>query len=171
MNDKGFSLLEMLVVITIMVTLLAIGTLQFNDMTRKANIEKQTRQLQADLMKVRSEALLQKRPRAVTFASTATQTIFSMYSSTNTAVGVGPVAQDKLNYVMEPAPVTISFDQMGIADSTSFNILVDPHRMALCVTSNDSQVAYDSIVVSQTMITVGKRQQGQNCTYDKVDQK
>jgi prepilin-type N-terminal cleavage/methylation domain-containing protein len=170
MNDRGFSLVEMIVVIGIMATLLSIATLQFNRMTTKYNIEAQTKMLHGDLMKVRAEALLQKRSRAVNFVSTTTQTTFSIFSSVDT--GAGAVAQNKLKYRMAPGGTTIiNFDRMGMASSSSFNVSVDPPILTVCTSPSDNPSALDSIIITPTRIGVGKRQTGQGCTYDKVDQK
>ena len=170
MDNKGFSLVELIVIMAIMATILSIATLQFNQMSRKYNIEAQTRMLYADIMKVRSEALLQKRPRAVNFVSTTTQTTFSIYSSANTSVGAA--AQNPMKFPMIPVgTTTISFDQMGMASSSGFNFTVEPPILALCTSLDDKSIGYDSIVITPTRIAIGKRQEGQDCTYDKVDQK
>lgn len=64
MRKNGFTLVELMVVVAIMGTLLTIGTLAFNSMTRKSAIEAQTKEIYGDLMKARSEAIYQKSNRS-----------------------------------------------------------------------------------------------------------
>ncbi|MBI5657285.1 MAG: prepilin-type N-terminal cleavage/methylation domain-containing protein, partial [Geobacter sp.] len=82
MRQHGFTLVELMIVICIAGILIAIATLQFNTYVTKTNIEAQTKMLFSDLMKVRSEALFQKRARAVSI----TENQFIVYSS-NVASG------------------------------------------------------------------------------------
>jgi len=58
MGVRGFSLMELMVVLAIFATLLSIATLDFNAMTKKAQIERQTRELFADLNQARTDSFL-----------------------------------------------------------------------------------------------------------------
>ena len=77
MKRNGFSLIELVVVIAIMGTLIAIGALGYSSMTRKAGVEGQVKTMYADLMNARSQALYRKTCRYVT----VTGTQFSVYTS------------------------------------------------------------------------------------------
>ncbi len=158
MSEKGFSLVEMIVVMAIIATILAIATLNFNQMTRKSNIEAQTRMMYADIMKARAESLLIKKGRSVV----VTASTFSVYSST--AVTVGPLLQRTLKYpvTLNPTSFQIDFDTMGIASLDG---------AALCASTNNNPAGVDSIVVEKTRILMGKWKQGVSCSAANIDAK
>jgi prepilin-type N-terminal cleavage/methylation domain-containing protein len=81
MNNKAFSLVELVVVIAIMGTLMAIVTLNFNDWQRKAQIERQTRELFADLNQARIDSLHSKKRHSIVMQPNSY--IFKRYSSEN----------------------------------------------------------------------------------------
>jgi prepilin-type N-terminal cleavage/methylation domain-containing protein len=75
MNGKGFALTELIVVIAIIATLLTIATLNFSSMSKKAQIERQTRELFAELNQARMDSVFMKKrhkmimqPNSYTFA-------------------------------------------------------------------------------------------------------
>lgn len=152
MRASGFSLIELLVIIAVMGTLLAIGTLQFNQYTQKANIEGQVRTMYADLMKARSEALLQKRNRS--FTVTGTQ--FKIYPSSD---GSGtPVKETTFNYAAAfDNTNTISFNSRGMASGTK----------TICVEPAGNPAFIDSIIITETMFRLGKWNGG-NCESGNV---
>jgi prepilin-type N-terminal cleavage/methylation domain-containing protein len=161
MKRNGFSLVEMLAVLAIISIILAISTLQFNQMTRKANIEAQTRMLYADLMTVRTQALLQKRDRLTTFSST----LFTAYSSGS---GLGtPVLRRSLKYPVIPAGTAVTFSTSGMI---SWTPSTDP-SIAVCVDPVDDAAALDTVVFDQTRLEIGKRTKGKDCVvnYDSTN--
>ena len=81
MSERGFSLVELVVVMALMGILLSIGLLQFNSYSTKGKIESQLKMMKSDLAEVRVQALFQKRPRAVVISGTQ----FSVYSSVVTS--------------------------------------------------------------------------------------
>lgn len=56
-KDKGFTLVEVLVVLAILGILFSIGTLQFGKMVQSSNIEKDIKELYSDLMSARINAM------------------------------------------------------------------------------------------------------------------
>jgi prepilin-type N-terminal cleavage/methylation domain-containing protein len=87
MNNRGFSLIELVVVIGIMAALLGIVTLDFNSWTKKYQAERQTREMYSDIMQLRLSAMQQKQRCAMFLGSR--QYNFKTYTSANEAVLTG----------------------------------------------------------------------------------
>lgn len=155
MRQAGFSLVELIVIIAVMGTLLAIGTLQFNRFSQKAKIESQLRTMYADLMKTRSEALLLKRNRSFT----VTNTQFKIYT---TADGSGtPIHVTDFKYPVNfDNSDIISFSNRGLASGSK----------TVCVEPAGNPAMIDSIRVTETMTQLGKWNGG-NCESGNVTAK
>ena len=155
MRQSGFSLVELIVIMAIMGILLGIGTLNFSQMSRKSAVESQVKTLHADLMAVRSEALFRKRERALTIGGST----FAVYSS-RTVTGT-PVKTRALKYPVKNAgAVVIEFDTLGLS---RFAV-----PEAVCISSPDDSPATDSVVVTRSMIFMGKLKPGMECNDENV---
>lgn len=156
MGQKGFSLVEMLVVVAITGILLAIATLQFNQHSKKAGIEAQVKTMFTDIMNARAEALLQKSDRSIKVDSSTS--LFSIYPNGD---GSGtPLLQKTLSYpVVYNDSAVISFDTRGVA-STSKTVCVEP-------SGNPAYV--DSIIITAMSIQLGKRRTGEACNSVNID--
>jgi type II secretory pathway pseudopilin PulG len=151
---RGFTIVEVIVVLTIMFILFALGTMTWNRMSMKTEIEKQTKTLFADLMNVRMEAFYTKRERGVVISGKN----FTVYSSSVTS-GT-PVLSKSFTYNFRPTgATTIIFDTSGMANGFQGSLCVDPFGSLL----QSSDAAVDSLVVSQARINLGKRTAGANC--------
>jgi prepilin-type N-terminal cleavage/methylation domain-containing protein len=163
MRENGFSLVELLVVIVISGTLLAISSLYFSAMTVKNGIEREMKEMYADLMTIRSEALFQKKTRSVTI----TATIFSVYSSNN--VGVTPLSSKTLSYAVNlflypsssPATLQIDYDNRGVATFGGDNTIL---KAAVCAQMTGKS-SIDTVAATQTIVQMG-RQKSAGCSYD-----
>lgn len=151
MRQGGFSLVELVVVMGIAMVLIAIGTLQFNEYSRKNAIESQAKKLQADLLRTKADALLQRRDRAVTFSSSQ----YSIYSSSVTTAG--PVQQVAVkNAISSDIAGQLVFEKSGLVTDPSMA------NRAICVGPSGNRAAVDSVVITDTQIRIGKWSAG-NC--------
>lgn len=147
MNTRGFTLTELLIVIAVIGILSAIATMEFNKMMRKSGVEAQMRTIYSDLMAIRTEAVHQRRQRAVIFTASR----YEIYSSVATT-GVGARTVKDLRYPLL-SNTTISnkiiFTEQGLLD--------DPNNgnRSICV-QEDTGAAVDSIVLSTTRIQLGR---------------
>ena len=143
MKDAGFSLLELIVVVLIISALLAIATMQFNSYSRKSQIEGEMRTLNADLAELRTQALYQKRARAVVIAGSQ----LAIYPGTDTTVA--PVRTRNLIYpVRSDGTATVIFETSGLLNVGS--------GRAFCLNAGTNPATVDSIVLTTSRIYLGK---------------
>ena len=162
MSVRGFSLVELVLIIAVMGILLAIATQNWNAMQTKGAIESEIKMIQADLMELRLQALYQKRPRSAVINGLD----FKVYSSTVTGVAPLQVKQLKFATVWDSGD-TVSFDAQGLLDG------VDHRYLCVVPSSNLSVIngAYvDSIDISQSRITLAKRTKG-GCDSASIEQR
>ncbi len=153
MNDRGFSLMELLIVVTLIGIMSAFATYEFSKALKKSAIEGQTKQMYTDIMAVRLDAMYSKHPRTVAVNGTT----FSVYSS-SFATGT-PTSQTVLKFpaVWDAGSSNVTFDGRGL--------LIGTTDRALCIDpSNDLAVVnpavLDSVVISMAMVSMGKRSGG-----------
>jgi prepilin-type N-terminal cleavage/methylation domain-containing protein len=78
-NSKGFSLVELIVVIGIIAIFLSISTISFNSWQVKHKMEAQIREMVSDFNEIRIRALTTKQRHSITF--NASSYVFRSYSS------------------------------------------------------------------------------------------
>ncbi len=159
MNKNGFTLIELLVVIGIIGILIAVGTLDFRDMTVKSNVEGQVREMYADLMVTRVQAMSRNRDHFVRLNNAAQYT--AVDDSDNDGINdmIAPdtqLYQKSLKYPIQwnsavPGNVDLIFDSKGLADSAGLGTISVP---------NTAGAAYDCIVIDITRIYIGKMSGG-----------
>lgn len=161
MKEAGFSLIELIVVVVTISALLAIGTLQFNSYTKKSQIERQMRTINADLSELRLQALYQKRARAVVISGTE----FAIYPGTDT--GAQPVTVKKLIHpVLSNGTGAVIFETSGLLNVGS--------ARAFCLNAGKNPATVDSIVLTTSRIYLGKWNlpEGSNdqCNAENIEQ-
>ena len=166
MNSRGFSLVELLVIMFLIGILGSIATLNWQEMKVKSDTETQAKTLYADLAAVRLDALYTKRDRSVRIDNQ----VFKVYSSTVTSVT--PVSTKKLTYktVWNSTSLLttggLTFDAQGLMNGNQRSICILPSGDTIDVSSAN----VDSLVISQARINLGKRTGG-DCNSDNIEQK
>lgn len=163
---KGFSLIELLVVIIIMGTLATIAGISANSMLQRYAIEGQIREMYADLMNVRARSMQRNRTHFVSLGTNS----FTVYEDTNTPPdGNGSLETASDTVVMQktlkknvtvPNP-SVVFDSKGMTAD----------NQTLCIFSEVTPV-FDCMIISATRINTGKiKNQGDACVKDNCDAK
>jgi prepilin-type N-terminal cleavage/methylation domain-containing protein len=160
MDRDGFTLVELIVVVAIVGILLAIVTPNFQDYTKRSNIDGQTKMLFADLQEARGRSLFERKTVSVALTSN----VLKVYSSAT--VSVTPLIQKTLKH---PVTLTnsalITFESGGICNSAT------PASDQLICVQTENSAAYDSIIISPTRIKMGKRNPGGACASASVQAK
>ena len=156
-SSRGFTLTEILIVIALMGILLALSTFGFSQYQRKAKMEEQMRTLYADLMEARSKALYEKTPRTVKVQANS----YAVYPASD-ATGTPELTRD-LKYSVESSVTTDNvFSAQGILQNVS--------AKSVCI-SESNQLSVDAVVISETMISIGKRTNGAACASANITTK
>jgi prepilin-type N-terminal cleavage/methylation domain-containing protein len=142
MNSRGYSLVEMVVVIGIVSILLAIGTLRFNEYMKRYRIEAQTRLIYSELLRARANALYQRRETRMKLYTNR----FEVYSSK--ADSGAPIASQVLGYpIVWGGGDNVDFDERGMA----------VNNQSICLDYGDGSGAVNSVVIFKTRVSIGKK--------------
>jgi prepilin-type N-terminal cleavage/methylation domain-containing protein len=157
MDNKGFALLELLVVILIMGTLMTIATLEFNSWQKRAQIERQTRELFADLNQARMDSFhLKKRHSIVMQPGSYT---FRRYSSENENHFAGTAVRIRnVSYQITKASGSSAADDVVEFDIRGFTNDWDTYRINPIGTA----ALVDCIVIATGRTNLGKME-GTSC--------
>ena len=151
MNRRGFTIVELVLVIAIIAILLSLGTIYFSKWQRKASIEREVKEFYSDLMYTRQQAMVTGMRHRIQFVSAKSITLLR-YSSEGDATGK-QIKQKNLPYSMsrsnwaDPSNDVIDFNSRGM--------MTDPVQKAICVYSDAGPVP-DSIVILQSRISLGR---------------
>jgi prepilin-type N-terminal cleavage/methylation domain-containing protein len=151
MKENGFTMVELLVVITIITILLALVTLNFSAWTRKHNEEAQVKMMYTDMLSAKVDAMHKRHQFTVN-----TNVITNTYTITD--VTAGTVVQKTLKFPVTTSAGagTLTFDVNGL------NITANAPQ-AICLQTNDVNLAYDAIIIDQVKVNLAKRNPGGNC--------
>lgn len=145
MDRRGFTVIELLIVVSLMGFMAALGSFGFSAYMKKSQITNQTRTLYGELMQYRIKAFHEK--KNWTFKITASG--YGVYSSAN--VAVSPVRSVELKRrVTSSDAVDITFDGQGGSSVAA---------KAVCVEA-DNDATVDSVVVSTSRVLIGKKGTG-----------
>jgi type IV fimbrial biogenesis protein FimT len=164
-NDRGFTLVELLVVIALIGIITTLASLNWNQMSTKVAIESEAKIMHADLMEVRMQALYTKKQRRVGISGQQ----FKIYSSAVETPTPQLTKNLKYPVVWSGAATSVVFDTHGLRVGN-----VDENDTICILPTNDTSVVYaaavDSIIISQARINLGKRTGG-GCSSGNIDQK
>ncbi len=158
MTNRGFTLVELVLVLVIVMTLLTIAGIAGRDWMVRSEVEKQTRMLYVDLMNARAAALQNNRAHFV--ALTTNQ--YSIYEDTfdapdgngelNTGAGQDRlVSRTNVRYPLSDFAATVTFSASGLVSPNGrINIVSDVNPLINCIS------------MMATRVRTGKRN-GANC--------
>ena len=161
MQERGFTLVELIIVVAIMAVLVSVGSLEYNKMQKKAEIEREVVTIYTSLSDLRLQALYTKTPRSAIISGSQ----LKIYASADTAVPPLSVLTLPYQVVMTSGASLVAFDASGMMLDSESAICIEPAGVA------DNPGNTDSVVVSAARIHTGKRTSGEDCAPDKVSQK
>ena len=176
-RNSGFTIAELMMVIAILATLIALGVFSYKGWQDKYALEVKIKGLQSDILNTRVRTMERRRAHFVSLAARQ----YAVYEDTNTApdgngtlepasdtqITLKDLGQDPhlkptfvLSWSLDP---DIKFTKRGFVDSTDLDPLDNDSR-AICIFS-DSNPEYDCIKISATRINLGRIiDQGGTCT-------
>lgn len=176
MKQKGFTLVEVITVMTLMAVIMAMAGIAYNRWINRYKVESQMKEMYADLMSARVNAMSKNRMYFVVFPAAAGITRYTIYEDTNDVPNGNctletgtpsdrQVIQKNLSssYSMTATTGTqINLTAKGIMVDTAGNLIGSPTPSAIRVTT-DYGADYDCINISGgSAINIGKWNAGTN---------
>ena len=146
-GQHGFTVLELMVVVAIVVTVLAITTLSFMRMNQKYRVESGVKELYATLMQARSDATMTNIPSTVRISAQKVEVIRDRNEDGNTTDPGETVSRSYEPFILTGTG-DIVFNRRGFA-SRNLTIRFTNYP-------NNVDPAIDCLVVSATRINMGK---------------
>lgn len=162
MKDRGFSLIELLIIVAI-VSILAVALgFQFSGWIGSYNVESQTKNMYIDLMNARARAMGRNRMHCVTFATmqyTVTEDRLPEPDGNVSCTDDTPILQKNTSNTITPTLFLIDstkgfyFDKNGVASNIDIS---DPTKISNARLVSTATPDYDCIVLEPTRINMGK---------------
>jgi prepilin-type N-terminal cleavage/methylation domain-containing protein len=159
-NNKGVTLIELIVVVSVIVILIMALVFSFEGWIGKYRVESQVKEMYSDFMYARTRAM----ERGRTHFITGTATAYTMYEDTNTAPDGNGTLESATDAMLPtfPKSVTYQINWTGTGAQIDFNkngTIGQPGSIFL-TTTNDAD--YDCLNISAIKVHMGKRN-GANC--------
>lgn len=158
MQARGYSLVEMVIVIAVISILLAVGTIGFNAYARRYRAEAQTRMIYSELQKARGKAAFERRQLQVMMFADRLEVYSSLAGN-----GAAPSASLSLSspVVMSSTVKIIVFDGRGLTSDLG----------SVCLADAGTGSAVDSVVIHKVRTSIGKKDKGDACNSDNITKK
>jgi type IV fimbrial biogenesis protein FimT len=173
---KGFTILEILVVIAIMTIVLTIASLNFNTWQKKYNIENQAKELMADLGDLRLQAMQTKTSRMAVFNASPLYVAFRSYTGAeqvNPTPTTGteitrkylkyPVYSDPALTVPWPSNTPNNFLLFDATGMLNFQNFPNP-PVFIYIAPPGTGTAVDCLAITRTRMNLGQSN-GTTCVY------
>lgn len=171
-NSKGFTLVELLIVIAIMGTLIGIAAFSVSELRARYGVEKTIKDLYTDLMNVRVLAMSRNTPHFVVFAASQ-YTIYEDTSPAPNGNGLLEAGSDRLVDTKKADPGYTLAYTAGMTGAETFqftgkglvpeNVISKGTNGNITVSVTTTAAAeYDCLLISQIKLTLGKMN-GTNC--------
>jgi len=152
MKVKGFTLIEVLVTMVILGILLSIAVPSYNHWVLKNNVERQARELLADLNTARLDSVYRKKPHSIVL--NPDNYVLKRYSSANENQISGGTAVLSKTVRYEISSMSGAFSGQHIVfDTRGF---VEMGNNTIKINYSNSGAAFDCIVVSEGRTNIGK---------------
>jgi prepilin-type N-terminal cleavage/methylation domain-containing protein len=174
MNNKGVTMIELIVVVTIVSILVVAHGFELQGWMGRYRTESQTKTMYVDLMNARARAMQRNRAHFVTLPSAANATSYSIFEDNNPAPDGDNILQTAADTLLQTYPktveygmnwnwngggTTITLDREGIV-TPSGTLYAFADRDGNGIDDFDSD--YSCIVIFATRINMGKCN-GVNC--------
>jgi prepilin-type N-terminal cleavage/methylation domain-containing protein len=159
-NDKGVTLIELIIVVSVIVILIVALGFSFEGWIGKYRVETQVKEMYSDFMNARARAMERGRVHFIT----GTATTYTMYEDTNPDPDGNEALEAGTDVMLPTFPKTVTYqiDWTGTGAQIDFNkngTIGQPGSIFL-TTTNDAD--YDCLNISAIKVYMGKKN-GANC--------
>ena len=166
MNNRGFTLVELFVVVAIITALFAIGMMNFDAWRRKTQVERFTKEFYSDLQDARMRAAFHKQPQTVQLTTNAagnSQVVFQGFSNDGAVIPIRTETKDYPFVFLQNAAGIIRFDTRGVMGGAITRVI--------CAQPNVG-AAHNALILNQTITSLGKfTNTGGGCAAQYVETK
>lgn len=160
LGTKGFSLIELLIVIAIVGIAAGVATLNFRQWVQKANIEKQTRELFGDLNEARLKSIYMKKRHSIVLYPNSY--LFKEYSSENEYKTNGRTLYTKnTTYQIKTEAGTALNGNIVEFDIRGFTVV--PSNNTYRIDPINSGAAFDCVIIGDSRTNLGQMGSGNEC--------